>query len=427
VRRPAAPVLARLAALLALAGATLVLTLLVAGAGDKYRTTAVFEDVRGLISGAAVKAGGVPVGRVEDIRFGPDGLPRVRMAIDGDFRLRRGAFADVRLQSNAGSLNRYVELIQGKGAALPDGAVLGKERTDEPVNLDQALSDLDPETRADVGHILAALDRSTRRRGGHIARALRYSAGSMSATADLLDQVSADKAALRTLVADGRRLTGALARSPGDLGAAADRVAELLRVTAGRRDELGKASRLLGPGMASARAALERLVTALPNLRALTADSRPVVKQIAPTVRALRPATAAIAPLLRQTRAMVAEAPAQLRALKPALDAANKLFPLLDPTLTRLGPLLDRMRVYAPEFLGFFALGADAAANYDANGNVVRVSPIMIETPRHTNPVAPSSNAPGVIPRPFMRTPGSLEGEPWTDFAESFIGGESPG
>jgi phospholipid/cholesterol/gamma-HCH transport system substrate-binding protein len=420
--RTTGPVIVRLAALLALAGTTVLVILLVAATGGSYRVTAVFEDVRGLIGGASVKAGGVPVGRVEDIRFGPDGLPRVRMAIDDDFRLRRTAFADVRLQSNAGSLNRYVELIRGTGPDLPDGALIGHGRTDEPVNLDQALSDLDPKTRADVGHILAALDRATRRRGDHLARALRYSAGSLTETADLLDQVSADKAALRTLVVNGRRLVGALAQSPDDLGAAADRVAALLRVTARRQGDLATTSRLLGPGMASARRALDRLVTALPNLRALTADSRPVVDEVVPTVRVLRPATDAIAPLLRQTRALVAESPAQLRALQPVIDAANKVFPLLDPTMKRLGPLLDRLRVFAPEFLGFFELGADAAANYDANGNVVRVSPIMIETARHTNVVGPSSDAPGVVERPFARTPGSLEGDPWTDFAKSFIG-----
>jgi phospholipid/cholesterol/gamma-HCH transport system substrate-binding protein len=418
-------IVARLVALVALMAFALAGTLSLTGSRGTYATTAVFEDVRGLISGASVKAGGVPVGKVQDIRFGPDGLPRVRMAVVDDFRLRQGAFADMRMQSNAGSLNRYVELIQGKGAELPEDAVLGAHRTDEPVNLDQALSDLDPATRADVGHILAALDRATRRRGGYLARALRYSAGSLSETANLLDQVAADKEALRTLVGDGRRLVSALARSPQDLGSAADHVASLLRVSAGRQRELAEASRLFGPGMAAGRATLERFATALPNLRALTADSKPVVDEIPATVRVLAPATDAIVPLLRQTRAMVAEAPAQLRALEPALEAAERLFPLLGPTMSRMGPLLDRLRVFAPEFLGFFALGADVAGNYDANGNVVRVTPIQIETARHTNVVGPSSDAPGLVQRPFLRTPGALEGEPWADYEKSFIGGDA--
>jgi phospholipid/cholesterol/gamma-HCH transport system substrate-binding protein len=416
-----ASILVRVVALVALAGVALALTVLLAASGGTYKTTAVFEDVRGLIGGASVKAGGVPVGKVSDIRFGADGLPRVTMAIDEDFRLRRSAFADVRLQSNAGSLNRYVELIQGNGPELPEGAVLGPERTDEPVNLDQAFSDLDPETRADVAHILAALDHATRKRGDHLARALRYSAGSLSSTADLLDQVSTDKAALQTLVADGRRLVSALARSRGDLGASVDTVAALLRTTARRQGELAQTSRLLGPGMASARATLDRVAQALPNLRAVTRDARPVVAEIPETVRLLRPAIAATAPVLRQTRQMIEEAPAQLRALNPVIEAARRMFPLFGPTMAKLGPLLDLQRVYAPEFVGFFALGADTAGNYDANGNVIRVSPIMIETARHTNAVSPSSDAPGLVPRPFIRTPGALEGEPWTDFRKTFL------
>ena len=68
-----------------------------------YRVSAVFDDVRGLIEGGEVKAGGLEVGSVEEIEFNEDGMPVVTMKIDDDFRLHQGAFADIRLASNVGA------------------------------------------------------------------------------------------------------------------------------------------------------------------------------------------------------------------------------------------------------------------------------------------------------------------------------------
>ena len=57
---------------------------------------------------------------------------------------------------------------------------------------------------------------------------------------------------------------------------------------------------------------------------------------------------------------------------------------------------------------------------------MVRSSAIAIQQARHTNEVGPSSDAPGSERRPFDRTPGSLEGDPWRKYWRSFIGGGKP-
>ena len=84
------------------------------------------------------------------------------MSIDSDFRLRQGAFANLRLASNIGVINRYVDLTQGEGPELADGATLGPSSTDQPVDIDSATSTLDPATRERVGELLAELDAATR-------------------------------------------------------------------------------------------------------------------------------------------------------------------------------------------------------------------------------------------------------------------------
>ena len=51
---------------------------------------------------------------------------------------------------------------------------------------------------------------------------------------------------------------------------------------------------------------------------------------------------------------------------------------------------------------------------------------IPIQFARHPELIGPSDSGPGSVVRPFDRTPGSLEGEPWTDYWKSFIGGGRP-
>jgi ABC-type transporter Mla subunit MlaD len=418
--------MARFVAVATLLVGLIVVLLVITSSGATYEAKAVFEDVRGLIPGGEVRAGSEQVGSVTEIELGADGLPMVTMEIDDDFRLRRGAFASVRLASNVGGVNRFVDLQQGSGPPLSDGATLGPARTDEPVDLDLAVSALDPRTRDKAAQVLAALDATLRGRGDDIELALRHSTEALGETANLLGQVSSDRLALRTVVSEGRKVVGALASSPADLGAAAERLADTLDVTAGRQDELGRAVRALGPGLSAARGALGRLDQAIPNLTALAEAARPAVAEIVPTAHEIRPAIAALRPLIAEASALIDAAPAQLRKIEPVIEAAIPVLEYLDPLVKGFGPMLDYLRTFGPELVNFFSLLADATSSYDAAGNLVRTTIPAIQVARHTNVIGPSNPGPGLVERPFFRTPGSLEGEPWTEYWKSFIGGGRP-
>ena len=112
--------------------------------GGGYALTATFDQVNGLVEGADVQAGGLKVGSVERIDLGENELPEVRMRIDDGFRIHRGGRANIRFFSVSGEVNRYVALEQGSGPQLADGAALPGTRTDQPVEIDQVLSTLDP-------------------------------------------------------------------------------------------------------------------------------------------------------------------------------------------------------------------------------------------------------------------------------------------
>jgi phospholipid/cholesterol/gamma-HCH transport system substrate-binding protein len=397
-----------------------------ARSGGTYEVTAVFDDVRGLIEGGEVKAGGIEVGKVEEIEFTEDGMPRVRMSIDSDLRLRQGAFADIRLASNIGAINRFVDLTQGDGPELEDGATLGPGRTDQPVDLDLAVSTLDPATRRQVATLLAELDAATRDRGPDLAETVRHSPAALGETANLLAQVTADQQALEQLVVQGRTVAGALAADPDDLGASAERLALALDTAAARQAELGRTVEAIGPGLAAARETFDLLAATTPDLRALVEVARPVVRELAPTASALRPAIAALRPLADEARRLSAPLEEQLRALRPVIDAALPVARRLPSVLNALTPVLDHLRARAPEVVSFFTLGGDATSNYDVNGNLVRVSALLIQERDHTNEIDASSDAAGSLVRPFDRNPGTAEGEPWERYWETFIGGGEP-
>ncbi len=414
---------ARIALLVALGVAGVAVILVAFNSKGTYEVHAVFDDVRGLIDGGEVKAGGLEVGKVTEIEFTDDGMPEVTMSIDSDFRLRQGAFANLRLASNIGVINRYVDLTQGDGPELSDGATLGPSSTDQPVDLDLAVSTLDPSTRRQVGRLLAELDASTAGRGADIGATVRHSGDALGETADLLADVTADQAALEQLVTQGRTVLAALARSPDDLGQTADRLATTLDAAAARQTELARTADAIGPGLASAHQTVDRLRDVTPDLRELVAVAGPVVAELAPTARALRPALDALGPLTEEARRLAAPLREQLRALRPVIGAAIPVAGRLPDILNLLTPLLDHLRARGPEVINFFTLFGDASSSYDVNGNMIRVSALLIQRPRHLNEIDASSDAAGLVARPFDRDPGTNEGEPWKRYWRSFIGG----
>lgn len=402
--------------------AALVAVLVIASSGGSYRVVAVFDQVNGLVRGAEVRAAGFEkVGTVDDISLGRDGLPHVRLTLDDGYRLRQGATANLRLYSLAGEVNRYVDLRQGSGPELRDGATLGLTSTDQPVEIDQVLSTLDPRTRAEVRGLLAELDAGTRGRGPDIRRALVHSADAIGQTAALLGDVRGDGDSLRALVRQGRRVVGTLAADSGAAPGAIDELAALLRTTARRQAELAAGVAGLPAGLRSPRLALERTDAAVQRLEGVVRDARPAVRALAPFSRDLRDTLPAARSTLAETRRLATAAPAQLRALRPLLRTASPVLDQLAPVLATANPMLDQIRVRLPDVFGFFSNWADFTANYDANGHAARIG--LVFEPAPANQLGPSDSGAGMLLRPFGRTPGVLEGEPWKDYASSFVGG----
>jgi ABC-type transporter Mla subunit MlaD len=394
-----------------------------AKSGGTYEVTAIFDQVAGATKGTEVRAGGKVVGRVEDIALkGRDLRPYVTLRIDRDLRLRQGAMLDLRLYSNAGQLNRYIDVEQGTGPALPDGATVGLALTDQPVEFDEVLRTLDGPTRKDVAQVIDALQKSTDGRGADYERTAAIGTQGLGETARLLAELSSDGAALRTAVQQGDRVVSAVAKDPASLGAFADQLGGLLATTATRQQQLAEAVKGAGPALREPRAALERLDTAIPELRRLVASARPAARALKPFADDLRPALAAARPTLRSARTLTANGPADLRRLSGVLRTANPLLPALTKTLCQAGPILDEARATTPDVFGAVQLFGAITSNYDANGHAAR---IFAHVPRITGGVIePNENRFGLLAKPWLRVPGVNIGQPWNDYRSSFIGGD---
>ena len=412
---------ARLLAPAAVLLVALLAVVLVAALRPVRHATLVFDEVLGLAEGAEVRVGGRPVGQVDEIVLGPEGFPHVRVALDDDVPLRAGARATLTPYSAAAKELRYIALEPGAGSLLGDAPVLGRTATDGPVEGDAALSTLGPTTRRDLRLLLDRTDATLRRRGPALDKTLARSARALDETAALVGAVTQDGMALRSLVRDARRVTGALAEHREALGGAVEGLGRTLGVTAGRRRELSATLAELPGTLRTARAALGSVEEASPELTRLARDARPGARELLPTARAVRPTLVSARPALRESRRLVAAAPADLRPLDALL---REVAPALTPArsaLERANPMLDELRVRTPEVGGFLTNWADAASSYDAHGHALRTAQVFADPPRR--PVGPSQARAGRLVPPFTRTPGVLEGEPWRSYRESFVAG----
>lgn len=404
--------------LLAVLAATV---LLVARSGeDRYPVELTVAGARGVVPGADVRSSGVRVGKVTAVRLGADGLPRLRLAVDGSFRLRRGARAAVRLSSLSGEFNRFVSLVQGDGPELATPVRLGLRSTAAPVEVDQALAALDPSVRADVRGTLDGLHGALDGSGPALARTLKRSTGALQALGAVAGDVAADGEALRALLRDTQTVSAALDRAP--LADAVTETGALLDVTARRATAVSATLSQLPATLRAPRRALAATRLATGDLRAVVHDLRPAAAQLPATSRELARATVAARPVVHEAAGLAGDAPAQLRRLEPVLQRATPVLEVLAPVLRRTGPMLDELRVRLPDAFSFFANWADFTSNYDANGHGARVGIVL--PPASTKVLDPSSNGEGQLKAPYLRTPGALEGEPWDDYRDSFVGGD---
>jgi phospholipid/cholesterol/gamma-HCH transport system substrate-binding protein len=234
------------AGVLAVTAVAAVLVATLAGPGQKH-ATAVFSQVVGLYPGDQVRVMGVPVGTVEKITPSPDG-GRVELSYSADAPVPADAQALIVAPTLVTA--RFVQLTPARvaGPRLPDGAVIGLDRTAVPVEFDEIKRQLDELTTAlgptgadadgSLGRALSTAARNLDGNGATLNQTVDQLAKAVGALADGRGDLFNTVRNLETVIAalrgaDGQvrgfttqldQLSGTLADSSGDLGRALDLV-----------------------------------------------------------------------------------------------------------------------------------------------------------------------------------------------------------
>jgi phospholipid/cholesterol/gamma-HCH transport system substrate-binding protein len=385
----------------ALVAAAAVYLLAVRGTGREY--TLIFETAGQLVQGDNVQVGGRPVGSVRSIELTDDNRAAVRIAVDEPYApLREGTKAVIRLTSLSGIANRYVALSPGPDASriLPEHSTLGTVDTTTAVDLDQLFNTLDPEARADLKGIVTGFRTQLDGKGAQAAAATEYLNPLLSSARRLADEATQDEDALTRFIVSSSRTVSAIAERREDLSALVGNANAATGAIAAENRALSEALALLPTTLRRGNSTFVNLRTTLDALDPLVADAKPATKDLAPFLRELRP-------LLRDARPTIADLSTLVRrpgADNDLVEAARKLpaFQRVATPAFRSGtgalqkgqPVLEFVRPYIPELVGWFRDFGVGAANYDANGHYARIQPIFNAFQVREQPTGPAQLVP---------------------------------
>jgi len=374
-----------------------------------FRVKAVFESANSIRPSSPVRIAGVNVGKVAAIeRAEGSDAAIVTMEIDDEgLPIHKDATAKIRARIFLEG-NFFVDLQPGTPAApaLDDGDTLPVAQTARAVQLDEVLSALQADTRADLRRALEGLgtalnskptaaqdadaDPDTRGEtaGQSLNDSIAYGREALRGTAIVADALQGTQPRdLSGLIAGLSRTTEGLGRNEQQLQDLITSFNTTMAATASQAANLRASIGLLGPTLRSADRALTSLNAAFPNTRAFAREILPGVRETPATITASFP-------WIEQTRALLGPAELQglARELSPAtadtakvIDASLGLLPQVDllakcatkvvlPTgdvVIQDGAMTTGVENYK-EFLYTMVGLAGEGQNFDANGMYVR-------------------------------------------------------
>jgi phospholipid/cholesterol/gamma-HCH transport system substrate-binding protein len=412
----------------------LVLAVLLAGylllfkgsGGHEY--TLVFQTAGQLVKDDDVQVAGRRIGSVRSIELTNDNLAAVKIEVQEPYApLREGTKAIVRLTSLSGIANRYVALTLAPDTnkQLDDGARLDLSTSTSVVDLDQLFNALDEKTRGDLQGVVQGFATQYEGKGEEVGQSAKYFNPLLSTSRVLAQQVTEDEGALTRFLVNSSRAVTAVAERRDDLSGLVTNANATAGAIAAEQASLSRALELLPTTLRRANTTFVNLRATLDDLDVLVAESKPATKDLAPFLRELRP-------LVRDARPTVRDLSTLLRRDGPDNDLveATRKMPALQRVATpaftqgrlalqRAQPVLEFIRPYTPDLVGWLRDFGQGAANYDANGHFARVQPIFNAFQFTDNPaggvltpIPPSERMDGLQTGVLARCPGAASQRP---------------
>jgi phospholipid/cholesterol/gamma-HCH transport system substrate-binding protein len=355
------------------------------GGADRYTITASFDTGGQLVKGNQVQVGGRGVGTISKIELGDSGRVLVTMKLDDFGPVHRGTTATIRATSLSGIANRYVSLAPGptSGPEIPDGGHISGDRTRAPVDLDEVFNTLDPKTREGLRQVIRGSAAWYDGRARDSKRSLKYLSPALSSTSRLTREVALDERTFERFVTDTATVVSAIAERRDDVASLVGNTNTTMRAIGDQSADLERTLELLPSTLRKANTTFVNLRSTLDELDVLVNESKPATRDLAPFLRRLRPLVRDARPTIADLRRLIRAPGAnndliELTAKQPRLAAlTSTVFPRTIRTLNRSQPVVDSLRQYTPDLVGWFSKFGEGAANYDANGHFARIAPIF--------------------------------------------------
>jgi phospholipid/cholesterol/gamma-HCH transport system substrate-binding protein len=368
------------AGLVGLAAVAVLGVLVLGGSDGKYVVYAKFADAGGILQNYNVKVGQVAAGHISDITLDGHDNAVVKMELDhGAVPIGAGASAKVRPVNLLGE--KYVDLDPGDlKRPLPSGTTIPVSRTGSPIELDDALNILDPDTRGALRIIINEAGLAMAGRGTDFNRTLSDLPPALDAARKVVGEVDAENASLRSLITSGDRVLATVTPKSGELGELVSSAADALTTAAQRREALGAT-------VDAAPAALTHLRTTLAKLQAASG-------QLTPAADDLRASAPALTGTLKRLPALEQDARATLAQARKVAPQLSRLGRRSAPTLRALAPTADRVARFSADvaplldtldrsgggtnaLLAFINGWAGVTDGGDALGHVFRLRPTV--------------------------------------------------
>jgi phospholipid/cholesterol/gamma-HCH transport system substrate-binding protein len=413
--------------------AVLAIILLSGEGGAQYKL--IFQNAGQLVKGDDVQIGGRRVGGVDDILLTDDNQAEVVVSVDEPYApLHEGTQATIRLTSLSGVANRYIALSPGPNNApeIPDGGQLGVEHTTSVVDLDQIFNTLDPRTRKGLQQYIQGSAAQYEGQGENVNESAKYFNPFLSTTDQLVKELGRDQTTLARAVVAGASVTGAVAQRAPQLTSLITNLNGMMTAIAAENGSLSQALAVLPDTLRQGSSTFVDLRSTLDDLDPLLQASKLAAPTLPRFFSQLRPLLDESTPVFEDFSKLVH----QPGAFNDATDAVQNL-----PRLEQVGapafrssiramrkgqPVIDFLRPYSPDLVGWFRDFGQSAANYDANGHYARVMPIFGAFQYQANgsggalePVSPSQRLSGLTSGFNRRCPGTAS-QPRPDGSNPF-------
>jgi phospholipid/cholesterol/gamma-HCH transport system substrate-binding protein len=302
-------------------------------ADDKYVVNATFTDAGGILKNYNVKIGQIAAGTIERVELTKDDKVHVRMELDeGAAPIGDGATAKVRPVNLLGE--KYVDLDPGDvDNPLPSGSTIPESRTGVPVELDDVLNTLDPDTRAGLRILINEAGTALAGRGADFNETLTDLPPAIDEARKVVGEIAAENQNLETAIVGGDRVINEIYGHRDDLGEFVDSAGDALATVADRRADLGATVR-------SAPAGFDRLRGTLARLEGAT-------DQLSPAAEDLQRTAPVLASTLERLPAFADDAQVALAAIRETSPTLERLGAQSTPTLRRIRPTAGRLASFA--------------------------------------------------------------------------------